>query len=90
MIAALHSPSASPSNLSFPGSIVTRSRDVRHTSIGSGHERAIARTFAPGQKRTILTDMAQTWLQLAEGLERDDQPVMQQQQVQPKDDDKKE
>ena len=50
----------------------------------------IARTFAPGQKRTILTDMAQTWLQLAEGLERADQSVMQQQQVQPKDDDKKE
>jgi hypothetical protein len=34
--------------------------------------------------------MAQTWLQLAEGLEARDQPMMQQQQVQPKDDDKKE
>jgi len=50
----------------------------------------IARTLAPGQKRAMLTDMAQTWLQLAEGLEAADQPVMQQQQIQPKDDDKKE
>ena len=42
----------------------------------------------------MLTDMAQTWLQLAEGLEPanlpGDQPMMQQQQVQPKDDGKKE
>lgn len=50
----------------------------------------IARTLTPGQKRAILSDMAQTWLQLAEGLEAADQPVMQQQQIQPKDDDKKE
>jgi len=54
----------------------------------------IARTLAPGEKHTILTDMAQTWLRLAEELEATnlvgDQPVMQQQQIQPKDDDKKE
>jgi hypothetical protein len=54
----------------------------------------IARSLTPGQKRALLTDMAQTWLQLAEGLEAaklvGDQPVMQQQQqIQPKDDDKK-
>jgi hypothetical protein len=47
----------------------------------------IARALAPGQKRTMLTDMAQKWLELAEEA---DQPVMQQQQIQPKDDDKKE
>jgi hypothetical protein len=35
----------------------------------------------------MLTDMAQKWLELAEEA---DQPVMQQQQIQPKDDDKKE
>jgi hypothetical protein len=38
--------------------------------------------------------MAQTWLRLAEELEATtlvgDQPMMQQQQIQPKDDDKKE
>jgi hypothetical protein len=54
----------------------------------------IARTLTPGQKRAILTDMAQTWLRLAEELEAanlvGDQPMMQQQQIQPKDDDKKE
>jgi hypothetical protein len=33
----------------------------------------------------MLTDMAQKWLELAEEA---DQPVMQQQQIQPKDDDK--
>jgi hypothetical protein len=42
----------------------------------------------------MLTEMAQTWLRLAEGQEAanlsGDQPVMQQQQFQPKDDDKKE
>ena len=47
----------------------------------------IARALAPGQKRTMLTDMAQKWLELAEEA---DQPVMQQQQIQPKDDDQKE
>jgi len=47
----------------------------------------IARALAPGQKRTMLTDMAQKWLELAEEA---DQPVMQKQQIQPKDDDKKE
>jgi hypothetical protein len=54
----------------------------------------IARTLAPGEKRTMLTDMAQTWMRLAEELEAanlvGDQPMMQQQQIQPKDDDKKE
>ena len=54
----------------------------------------IARTLAPGEKHAILTDMAQTWLRLAEELEAanlvGDQPVMQQQQIQPKDDDKQE
>jgi hypothetical protein len=57
----------------------------------------IARTLSPGMKRAILTDMAQTWLQLAEEQEAalppsavEDRPVMQQQQqVQPKHDDKK-
>jgi hypothetical protein len=54
----------------------------------------ISRTLAPGEKHAILTDMAQTWLRLAEELEAanlvGDQPVMQQKQIQPKDDDKKE
>jgi hypothetical protein len=53
----------------------------------------IALTLAPGQKRAILTDMVQTWLRLAEELEATnlvgDQPMMQQQQIQPKDDDKR-
>jgi hypothetical protein len=47
----------------------------------------IALTVAPGQKRIVLTDMAQTWLELAAEA---DQPVTQQQQIQPKDADKKE
>ena len=46
----------------------------------------IARTLAPGEKHAMLTDMAQTWLRLAEELEAanlvGDQPVMQQQQIQ--------
>ena len=58
----------------------------------------IARTLPFSAKRIILTDMAQTWLELAEEEEAaispiavEDRPVMQQQQqVQPRDDDKKE
>ena len=54
----------------------------------------MARILAPGEKRAMLTDMAQTWLRLAEELEAanlvGDQPMMQQQQIQLKDDDKKE
>jgi len=46
----------------------------------------MARILAPGEKRAMLTDMAQTWLRLAEELEAanlvGDQPVMQQQQIQ--------
>jgi len=45
----------------------------------------IALTVAPGQKRIVLTDMGQTWLELAAEA---DQPVTQQQQIQPKDADK--
>ena len=56
----------------------------------------MARTISFGSKREILTDMAQTWLQLAQEqdaaiLGARSQPVMQQQQqVQPKPEDKKE
>jgi hypothetical protein len=59
----------------------------------------LARTLSFGTKRQILTDMAQTWLELAEEQEAatppipsgSDQPIMQQQQqAQPKNDDKKE
>jgi len=54
----------------------------------------IALTLAPGLKRATLTDIAQTWLRLAEEQEATnlvgDQPMMQQQQIQPKDDGKKE
>lgn len=53
----------------------------------------LARTLCLGSERTILTDMAQTWLELAEQQEAaippmgvEDRPVMQQQQqLQPKD-----
>ena len=59
----------------------------------------VARTLSLRSKRAILIDMAQTWLQMAEEQEaaippspvEQSQPVMQQrQQVEPKDDDKKE
>jgi hypothetical protein len=59
----------------------------------------VARTLSLRTKRAILIDMAQTWLQMAEEQEAaippspvdQPQPIMQQQQqVQPKDDDKKE
>jgi hypothetical protein len=59
----------------------------------------LARTLTFGTHRQILIDMAQTWLELAEEQEAaippipsgSDQPVMQQQQqAQPKNDDKEE
>ena len=59
----------------------------------------LARALSFGAKRQVLTDMAQTWLELAEEQEAaippipsgSDQPIMQQQQqAQPKNDDKKE
>jgi hypothetical protein len=55
----------------------------------------IARTLSPGEKRTILTDMAQTWLRLAEeeeatsAVETSQPVVQQQQQIQPIKDEKK-
>jgi hypothetical protein len=58
----------------------------------------LARTLSLGTQRAIVTDMAQTWLRLAEEQEASvppsavehAQPVaQQQQQVQPNDDDKK-
>jgi hypothetical protein len=53
----------------------------------------IARTIASASERTVLIDIAQSWLELAEQQEAatppmpvEDRPVMQQQQqVQPKD-----
>ena len=59
----------------------------------------LARTLTFGTERQVLIDMAQTWLELAEEQEAaippipsgSDQPVMQQQQqAQPKNDDKEE
>jgi hypothetical protein len=56
----------------------------------------IARALPLGEKRTIMLDMAQTWLRLAQEeeaailptpIERPQPIVQQQQQVQPKDDD---
>jgi hypothetical protein len=59
---------------------------------------SIARTSSTQEGRDILVQMAQVWLRLGEEQDAaigprlsEDQPVMQQQQqVQPKDDDKKE
>ena len=75
--------------------VVSRDRAERYRGLAR-ECLAMARTISFGSKREILTDMAQTWLQLAQEqdaaiLGARSQPVMQQQQqVQPKPEDKKE
>ena len=58
----------------------------------------VAHTFPAGERRTVLLQMAQVWQRLADGYAESSAPlshafetvIQQQQQVQPKDEDKNE